>query len=334
MGWKAMSGLSAESKSSRILSMYARLSSGGILVKRELAEEYNVAEKSIQRDLDALRDFIIDKQLGQDLIYDHKAKGYRLVNQIPKGLTNSEILAVCKILLESRSMITNEMFPIIEKLIDCAVPIESRQMVKSLIANEMYHYIAPHHNKQVLNNLWGIGQAIKHQQVTEIEYERVNNAAIVNRRIHPVGLIFSEYYFYITAFQERENKETFDNPDDIYPTIYRVDRIKSIKIMKEHFPVPYRDRFEEGEFRKRVQFMYGGRLQHITFKYIGPSIEAVLDRLPTAKIKDGDQEQGYIVEAEVFGKGYEMWVRSQGDYITNLEVKEHEYIRRYQGRKS
>ena len=125
--------------------------------------------------------------------------------------------------------------------------------------------------------------------------------------------MFSEYYFYLTAFLE--DKSHFENPDDLFPTIYRVDRIAAFKVLEEHFRVPYRDRFEEGEFRKRVQFMYGGRLQHIKFRYTGPSIEAVLDRLPTARILDQDNE-GWTVEAEVFGKGIEMWVRSQGGYIT------------------
>ena len=63
-----------------------------------------------------------------------------------------------------------------------------------------------------------------------------------------------------------------------------------------------------------MQFMYGGKLEQIQFKYTGPSIEAVLDRLPTAEIMSQD-EDGWTVEAEAFGKGIEMWMRSQGDYI-------------------
>ena len=86
-------------------------------------------------------------------------------------------------------------------------------------------------------------------------------------------------------------------------------------MLDEHFHVPYSERFEEGEFRKRVQFMYGGKLQHIKFRYTGPSLEAVLDRLPTAKIVSEDSK-GWTVEAEVFGKGIEMWLRSQGDCIS------------------
>ena len=81
--------------------------------------------------------------------------------------------------------------------------------------------------------------------------------------------------------------------------------------------MPYKDRFQEGEFRKRVQFMYGGKLERIKFKYTGPSIEAVLDRLPTAEIISQD-ENGWTIEAEVFGKGIEMWLRSQGNHIKTL----------------
>ena len=62
--------------------------------------------------------------------------------------------------------------------------------------------------------------------------------------------------------------------------------------------------------------MYGGKLERIRFKYTGPSIGAVLDRLPTAEIISQD-ENGWTVEAEVFGKGMEMWMRSQGSYIVN-----------------
>lgn len=301
-----------EAKSSRLLVMYSRLASGEILSKIELSEQYHVSERSIQRDIETLRCFIANQSLSQDIIYDYKQRGYRLVNNVPKGLTNSEVLAVCKILLDSRSMRRDEMLPILDKLIECAVPEESRRAVTELIANEKHHYVEPHHGKAILNGLWEIGQAIKRHQFMEIEYERTKEPKVVRRRIQPVGLMFSEYYFYLTAFLE--NKADFENPGDLFPTIYRIDRIQSFQVLDEHFYVPYKDRFEEGEFRKRVQFMYGGKLERIRFRYTGPSVEAVLDRLPTAEIVSTDDD-GWTIEAEVFGKGIDMWLRSQGDYI-------------------
>lgn len=306
----------AEAKSARLLEMYADLSQGDVLSKAELSTRYHVSERSVQRDMESLRAFVAHQGIGQDVIYDYKQKGYRLIQSNPKGLTNDEILAVCKILLESRSLRKDEMLPILDKLVECAVPAQNQKLIDDLILNETFHYIPPHHDKRILHNLWALGEAVRHQQVLEIEYERMKDHELVKRRVHPVGIMFSEYYFYLTAFLE--DKSHFENPGDLFPTIYRIDRIASFQVLDEHFRVPYRDRFEEGEFRKRVQFMYGGRLQHIKFRYTGPSIEAVLDRLPTAKIVEED-ENGWTVEAEVFGKGIEMWVRSQGEYISYVE---------------
>ena len=306
----------AEAKSARLLEMYADLSQGDVLSKAELSTRYHVSERSIQRDMESLRSFIVNHNLGREVVYDYNQKGYRLIQSNPKGLTNDEILAVCKILLESRSLRRDEMLPILDKLVECAVPAQNQKLIDDLILNEAFHYIPPHHDKRVLHNLWALGEAVRHQQVLEIEYERMKGHELVKRRVQPVGIMFSEYYFYLTAFLE--DKSHFENPGDLFPTIYRIDRIASFQVLDEHFRVPYRDRFEEGEFRKRVQFMYGGRLQHIKFRYTGPSIEAVLDRLPTAKIVEED-ENGWTVEAEVFGKGIEMWVRSQGEYISYVE---------------
>ena len=304
-------------KSARLLEIYSRLSEGAVLKKSELAQDFHVTQRSIQRDIEDLRCFFAERHLEQDVIYDTKLRGYRLIQATPKGLSNSEILAVCKILLESRSMRKDEMLPILDKLICCAVPESSQKAVKALIANEELHYVEPHHNRPILDGLWEIGQAIKNQQIIEIEYERMKEPRLVRRRVQPVGIMFSEYYFYLTAFLE--DKTDFENPDDLFPTIYRIDRIHSFKVLDEHFRIPYTSRFEEGEFRKRIQFMYGGKLERVKFRYSGPSIEAVLDRLPTARILS-QNENGWTVEAEAFGKGIEMWLRSQGDFIeaTNL----------------
>ena len=54
------------------------------------------------------------------------------------------------------------------------------------------------------------------------------------------------------------------------------------------------------------------------FMYSGENIEAVLDKLPTARILS--EENGvYVVSAEVFGKGIDMWLRSQGDLVKVME---------------
>ena len=306
----------SELKSARLLEIYSRLSQGAVLKKSELAQDFHVTPRSIQRDMEDLRCFFAERHLEQDVIYDGRLKGYRMVSRDPRRLTDSEVLAVCKILLESRSLPADDMLPILDKLIDCAVPPENQRDVRALVANEKLHYIPPHHGQHILDTLWTLGQAVRDQRVIEVAYQRMKDPQLVKRRMQPVGIMFSEYYFYLTAFLE--DKTDFDNPDDLFPTIYRIDRIKSVKVLSEHFRVPYAKRFEEGEFRKRVQFMYGGRLEHIRFRYTGPSLEAVLDRLPTAQVIK-KEETGWLISAEVFGKGIDMWLRSQGEYVERVE---------------
>lgn len=90
--------------------------------------------------------------------------------------------------------------------------------------------------------------------------------------------------------------------------------MENIQCLNERFQIPYKDRFNEGEFRKRVQFMYSGPLRKVKFEYTGQSIESVLDRLPTAEIVSKDTEK-YVIRAEVYGEGIDMWLRSQGESV-------------------
>ena len=216
-------------------------------------------------------------------------------------------------MLESRSLSKQELYPILEKLIDCCIPRENKKMVTDLIGNEKIHYVEPKHKTVVLDRMWDLAHAVKEQLIIDVTYKGSYGTKLVIRKLKPVGIMFSEFYFYLTAFiVSEENQET------IYPTIYRIDRIVDMVITNEHFRVPYAERFEEGEFRKRIQFMQGGELQKIKFYFKGPSIEAILDRLPTAQILKQD-EKGYLVQAEVFGKGVDMWLRTQGDWVERVE---------------
>lgn len=310
-------------KVDRTLGIYTRLMGGYTVSKAEEAQRYGVNERTIQRDIDDIRNFletdVENTGILNSIIYDRYEKGYKLEQVYQLKLSNSEILAICKILLESRAFAKGEMQEMLDKLISCCVPKRNQKIVKQLIANEEFHYVEPRHQSQFLDILWDIGQAIRNCNYIEVDYERIKDKKIVNRRLKPLAIMFSEYYFYVTAFiDDEEVKKDFDVINDSFPTIYRIDRIRNLKVCNEKFHIPYSSRFEEGEFRKRVQFMYGGKIQKVKFRYSGYDIDAVMDRLPTAIIKEHDEE-GYIIEAEVFGEGINMWLRSQGELIQIIE---------------
>ena len=312
-------------KIARILGIYTKLMNGGIVNKAEEARQYGVNERSIQRDIDDIREYFENETADIGFInsvtYDRSAKGYRLEQLYKTRLSNSEILAVCKILLDSRAFTKKEMLLLLDKLGECCVPQTNQKAVMDLISNEEFHYVEPRHHTVFIDKLWTLGQAIRASQYIEIDYMRTKDKKIVRRKLKPVAILFSEYYFYLTAFiDDKEVQENFDVLNDAFPTIYRLDRIKKLKLLDEKFHISYSSRFEEGEFRKRIQFMYGGKLQKVKFEYSGTDVDAVLDRLPTARIIK-EEDGKYVIEAEVFGKGIEMWLRSQRENVKIMDMK-------------
>lgn len=315
-------------KIERVLGIYTKLINGAIINKAQEANNYNVNERSIQRDIDDIRNYL-DIKGAEDgvinsVIYDRQARGYRLEQIYKLKFTNPEILAISKILLDSRAFTKKEMDAMLSKLIENCVPEENQKLVKDLIANEEFHYIEPRHRTVFVNKMWDIGQAIHNNQYIEIKYQGLQGSSVKTRKLKPLAVMFSEMYFYLAAFIDDEKvRENFNVINDSFPTIYRIDRIQSMKVLDEHYHIPYADRFEEGEFRKRIQFMYGGKLRKVRFKYIGYSAEAVLDKLPTAKVlSEESHEDGkrsiYTISAEVFGDGIDMWLRSQGETVVIL----------------
>lgn len=315
-------------KIERVLGLYTKLINGAVVNKAEEANNYKVNERSIQRDIDDIRNYM-DLQGASDgiinsVVYDRQAKGYRLEQIYKLKFTNPEILAICKILLDSRAFTKAEMEGMLAKLIDSCVPKENQRLVQELIRNEEFHYIEPRHKTEFIDTMWNIGQAIDEHKFIEINYQGIQGSEVKTRKLKPMAIMFSEMYFYLAAEQTDENvKANFSVVNDANPTIYRIDRIQGCKILDENFHVEYSDRFEEGEYRKRIQFMFGGKLRRVKFKYSGYSVEAVLDKLPTARILDEEpHEDGkriiYTISAEVFGDGIDMWLRSQGMNIVVL----------------
>ena len=310
-------------KIERVLGIYTKLMNGYLVSKAEEAVNYGVNERSIQRDIDDIRNYL-EADAERDgcinsVIYDRIGKGYRLEQIYKMKFSNSEVLALCKILLDSRAFTKKEMIGMLDKLISCCVPKANQQLVNDLISNEAFHYVEPKHKTKFIDTMWDIGQAIRGCNYIEVDYTRMKDKAVVKRKLKPVAIMFSEYYFYLTAFIDDEDvRKDFDVINDSFTTIYRIDRIKHLRVLDEKFHIPYSSRFEEGEFRKRIQFMYGGKLQKVKFQYSGTDIDAVLDRLPTAQIL-AEEEGIYTVSAEVFGKGIDMWLKSQGTMIKIID---------------
>ena len=296
-------------KGFRLLNMYERLNKGEFLNKAELAESFNVGDKTIQRDIDDLRAYFAEQHQFEndtEIRYDKKKNRYYLIRSEREWLTNQEILSLCKILLESRAFRRDEIDILLDKLLMQTAP-KDRKNVQSIISNEKFHYVPLRHNKKLLERIWQLSEIILQRHIIEIFYERQDGTSR-KHKIKPVSIMFSEYYFYLIAFMADDSKK--------FPTIFRIDRIRSFSDTNENFQV-FENQFEEGEFRKRVQFMYSGDLHNVTFLYKGENVDSILDRLPTARIiEKGDD--GYKITAEVYGSGIYMWLGAQGSWVEIL----------------
>ena len=159
-------------------------------------------------------------------------------------------MAISKILLASRAFTKAEMISILDRLIKNCVPRENRKLINGLLENEKYHYVELQHHQIFLDKLMPLGKAIRECRLVQIKYGKLKERDLVERRLEPLAILFSEYYFYLNAFIVKPDKDGKYVHKYDYPAIFRIDRIKEYKELREKFQVSYADRFEEGEFRK------------------------------------------------------------------------------------
>lgn len=300
-------------KSDVLLYIYNSLIEGKIVRKNDVEDKFNISERTFYRYIEDIKKFLEkpDGELvGEEIIADRAKGGYILKGKHERNLNEKEVLAISKVLLESRGFVKMELKDMLDKLLENCIS-EDKDNIKRIIGNELVNYVSPQHSKKLLEKLWQISNAIKEQKILSIGYFKMGTDGklqedVSQRNIYPLGLLFSEYYFYLIAYIEGRSYE--------YPTIYRVDRIKDLIITDKKYKVDYSKRFQDGEFRKLIQFMHTGKLERVKFRFTGRSIEAVLDRLPNAKVIE-EKEGEYIVEAKLFGKGIIMWLLSQGKNI-------------------
>ena len=191
---------------------------------------------------------------------------------------------------------------------------EDKTKIAELIRKELYHYPEVKHDcESVQDRLWQIINCITEKKEISIEYYRMDRKWVTHR-LRPASVMFTDYYFYLIAFMcEGKTKK---------PYYFRLDRIKDITEHRKKFNINDIPNFDEGELRKRSLFMWPGELRTIRFEFSGPSVQSVLDKLPTAKIIERLGNNKYLIEAETYGDGIKMWILSQGAWVKVTEPME------------
>ena len=301
-------------KKDRIIELFFRAIKGESLSVQQLAFEYNVSTRSITRDINSLKNFLIDHAdiLGYtELNYSSSDHCYTL--KMDHFLSNKELLAVTKVLIGSRAFNNHDLLEIIKKLKQNTTAADKAKL-EQLIRKEVYHYDEINTDCQsVIEHIWKLTNCIEGKHVITISYYKMNRE-LVKRKIKPVSILFSEYYFYLIGYM-------CDSDTPNTPIYYRIDRITDFTIHREQFTLTKEQNVDEGLLRKKSQFMWPGPSRRIRFEFTGPSVQAILDRIPTARIID-HQDGKSIIEAEVFGEGIKMYLLSQGSWVKVLAPAE------------
>ncbi|HJI73093.1 MAG TPA: WYL domain-containing protein [Veillonellaceae bacterium] len=292
-----------------MLEIFLRTILGEEINVRELADDYGVSTKSITRDISEIRNFLHDKrELSNftDLKYSGSSKTYSI--EFDNILLSKELIAIIKAMIGCRAFSKEELQTIINKL-KTFTSRHDATMLDQIIGKEMLHYSPVGSDcESVIDQLWKLTRCIHERKEISVSYYKVNRK-LVTRRIMPVAITFSDYYFYLIAYR--------CDKDDWKPLYYRIGRIENIVEHRKHFTLAPEHDFDVGELRKKIQFMFPGEFRKIKFSYTGPSVQAILDRLPTAKVVE-EKDGTYIIEAEIYGTGINMFLLSQGRSVKVL----------------
>jgi len=255
-------------KKSRTLEIFFRFMRGEDISPVKLAESYGVSTKSVTRYINEVKSFLAENRelVGHaELVYSYMDKSYRLV--LDEFFSDKELFAIAKVIIGSRAFSGEDTSLLMSKL-KRFVSAGDRKKLDELIRKELYHYSEIKHDcENVIKTLWRLIDVITDKKEITINYFKIDRT-LSQKRIQPVSLMFSEYYFYLIAYYPGEYEE---------PRYFRVDRIKDIVEHRKGFSTDKVLGFNEGELRKRSQFMFYGKLRRIQFWYSGPSLQAVMD---------------------------------------------------------
>ena len=205
-------------RSIRLLKMFDMLQRGAGLNSRELQDRFGITAKSVQRDIEELRTYIADnydQAEGENIEYSRIQKSYFWRNRSNIMLDEKEILLIAVILLESRGLTKDELQRLLEKiLLQCSKTSEKK--IRQLIQNEMFYYKATQNAKPMGELLWKMMDAKQRQKCLRATYKRIRNKEYEPVELMPLGIMFSEMYFYLLA------KVVGDANDEVIT--FRVDR--------------------------------------------------------------------------------------------------------------
>ena len=275
----------------RLLTIFLRLQLGTSLGKKQLAQEFEVSEKTIQRDFSLLRDILSSNtSYSGDLLYNRKTNKYCLASK--SVFNKKDILVISKILLENRALNKPEIASLLNNLLNL-VPRDDQKEIEQIIGSEKLNYAPLTDQQNRIEKIWNLSESSKRQTVL------------------PVSLYYDSHYFYLVVYQLKHAT---------YITL-RVDRIQSWSLSGIEKPsISYRDKFRDGDIRNERVDAFIGKKISIEIEYLyDPTI--VMDQFPNAKIVGKNGDWTHFKFESQHTPGLKRWLLGQGEAVTVLSPR-------------
>lgn len=290
-------------KNPRILQIYTMLLQGESVSKESLAREYEVSEKSIQRDIEDLREFLENTMPGVTLRYSGKKRQYSLSSSRSSGrLDPEQLLLVAELVLQSGLLPREEAGELLDKLLPLCWDREKRPLLHSRIRRGMAQYRTRSRRLGQTQLLWRLEQAIQHKNRVRLHYESDQRQMVV----WPQAVLIRTGLLYLAAFPETEPTKLL---------LSRLDKLASAELLPaEECPV-------EPLKLDRVPFSTGGELYQVRFRYLSENLQPIHIWLPGAQLCRLPDGSGWEVSVEVYGRQIATWLRAMGRMVDQIQVQ-------------
>ena len=289
----------------RLLTIFLRLQAGQRLSKAQLSEEFEIDNRTAQRYISNLKSFLQDQHIhNTEIKFDTSDNTYRLIGKTT--FNKKDILVISKILLENRALNESELKSLLENLLSL-LSIEEQKEIEAIIGSERYNYKSLTNDKDRIDTIWFLSEAIRRKQMLEIEY-KAPLKDVKSHIIFPVSLYYDAHYFYLVAYHLKHEKYT----------TFRVDRIETLS--KSHMKKPqisYGHKYRDGDVRNQKVDAFEGRKIDVTLIYKG-NAEIVLDQFPEHKILSENYDEIKVKITSQNTPGLKRWILGQGEAVTLL----------------
>lgn len=207
-------------KVERILLMFWQLYNGRAINRNSFCFETGIDNRTFDRDIADIRNFLADIYSGQELIFDRKSHTYHISGIMQQALSEVELTAVTTILIGAKALRADELKGLTVALGKATESVHPEIMKE--LARMLGQYAEDGGHPAILKMQWDLFQCIKKRLLIEMQYLDQSEGRSTLKVI-PLELYYEDQNFFLKAAAMEEG---------IRPEVYVVDRIAEFKVLR------------------------------------------------------------------------------------------------------